>query len=160
MVDENKGEQPDAPHEPANNHRVTELEDQLRRALADLDNFRKRFQRELIRERDAERARAAASWLPIVDDLERALEHADADTSPIVEGVRAVYEHALALLERLGFPRFDDVGRPFDPARHEAVGAIEADAPKGTVVTAVRPGYGSENEILRPAGVVVAKGSS
>jgi molecular chaperone GrpE len=167
-VDEDGDEQPvsqpsDDPaliHDPAADHRVGELEDQLRRALADLDNFRKRFQRELVRERDAERAGAAANWLPIVDDLERALERADTNTAATVDGVRAVHEHALALLERLGFPRFDDVGQPFDPTRHEAVGAVEADAPEGTVVTAVRPGYGSKDEILRPAGVVVAKGSS
>ena len=52
-------------------------------------------------------------------------------------------------MTRLGFPRFDDVGRPFDPARHEAVGTVEADAPAGTVVATVRPGYGTEEE--RPA---------
>jgi molecular chaperone GrpE len=136
---------------------VAQLEDQLVRALADLDNLRKRYVRELARERADERARTAAEWLPIVDNLELALQHAvDAD-GPLVEGIRAVLEQALAVLARLGFPRFDDIGRPFDPARDEAVSTIDADAPERTVVAAVRPGYGTDESILRPAGVVVSR---
>ena len=63
----------------------------------------------------------------------------------------------LAVLAHLGFPRFDATGEPFDPARHEAVGVIDSDASPGTVVAAVRPGYGSGDSVLRPAGVVVAR---
>src|SRR5258707_1059451 len=93
---------------------LAEMEDQLRRALADLDNLRKRFDREIARERAAERARVAALWLPITDDLERALEYADdEDDSAIVAGVRAVRDQALAVLARLGFPRFEDIGERF-----------------------------------------------
>src|SRR5919107_448636 len=77
---------------------VAELEDRWRRALADLDNLRKRYARELDRERAAERARLAAQWLPVVDDLDRALAHADEDPSAVLEGVRAVRDHALAVL--------------------------------------------------------------
>lgn len=139
---------------------VADLEDRLRRALADLDNLRKRYDRELARERAAERARLAAPWLPIVDDLDRALEHADGDPAALVDGIRAVRDQAVTTLARLGFPRFTDVGQPFDPARHEAMGVVRADAPAGTVVAAVRPGYGSDESLLRPAGVVVAGGST
>ena len=85
----------------------------LRRALADLDNLRKRYERELARGRSAERAAIVAEWLPIVDDLERALDHADVDGAALLEGVRAVHDQAVALLGRLGFPRFDDVGEAF-----------------------------------------------
>jgi molecular chaperone GrpE len=136
-----------------------ETDDRLRRALADLDNLRKRYAREIARERAAERARVAAQWLSVVDDLERALQHAGGDAEAVIGGVRAVRDEALRVLERLGFPRFDDVGHPFDPTRHEAVGTIAADADPGTVVAAVRPGYGTPDAILRPAGVVVAAGS-
>jgi molecular chaperone GrpE len=136
----------------------TEVEDRLRRALADRDNLRKRFEREVVRERDAERVRVATAWLPVVDDLERALAHAD-DDGALVEGVRAVWEEALAVLARLGFPRFDDIGRPFDPQRHEAIATVESDEPPGTIVATVRPGYGAPDVILRPASVVVARGS-
>jgi molecular chaperone GrpE len=137
--------------------RAAELEDHLRGALADLDNLRKRFDREVTRERHAERGRAAAMWLPVVDDLERALQHAGADAASIVAGVEAVVDHAQAVLGRLGFPRFDDLGSLFDPHRDEAISAVDADAPPGTVVATVRPGYGTDAEILRPASVVVAK---
>jgi molecular chaperone GrpE len=139
---------------------LAEMEDRLRRALADLDNLRKRFDREITRERADERARVTALWLPIVDDLERALEHADSDDSPIVAGVAAVRDHALAVLERLGYPRFEDIGEQFDPARHEAVGTLDGEAPPGTVVALARPGYGTGDAVLRPASVVVARGSS
>jgi molecular chaperone GrpE len=140
--------------------RVEALEDQLRRTLADLDNLRKRFNREIARERADERARVAALWVPIVDDLERALQHADGDDTPIVAGVRAVRDHALTVLAGLGYPRYEDVGEPFDPSRHEALGTIESAAPPGTIVAVARPGYGTTETVLRPAGVLVARGSS
>ena len=57
----------------------------------------------------------------------------------------------------LGFPRFENPGEPFDPSRHEAVGTTDADAPAGTVVAVVRPGYGTPEHVLRPAAVVVAR---
>ena len=131
----------------------------LLRAMADLDNLRKRFHREVVRERDAERSRVAAEWVPVVDDLDRALDQATADSAPagFTEGLQAVRDHAVAVLARLGFPRFENPGERFDPSRHEAVGAIEADAPAGTVVSVVRPGYGTPERVLRPAAVVVAR---
>src|SRR5918996_5393747 len=136
---------------------VAELEDRWRRALADLDNLRKRYARELDRERAAERARVAAQWLPVVDDLDRALAHADEDPSAVLEGVRAVRDHALAVLARLGYPRYEEVGVPFDPARHEAVKVVhDAEAAPGTVVEVLRPGYGQGERWLRPAAVGVA----
>jgi molecular chaperone GrpE len=99
----------------------------------------------------------AAQWLPVVDDLDRALAHAAEDPSAVLEGVRAVRDHATAVLARLGYPRYEEVGVPFDPARHEAVQAVaDADAPPGTVVAVLRPGYGREDHWLRPAAVAVA----
>jgi molecular chaperone GrpE len=132
---------------------------QLLRALADLDNLRKRFARELDRERQAERRRIAGEWLPVVDDLERALEHAAPESSEMHAGIAAIYEQALAVLARLGFERFEDVGAPFDPRRHEAVGAIPSEAPRETVVTATRSGFGNDEEVLRPAAVIVSTGN-
>ena len=64
------------------------LADQLRRALADLDNLRKRFQRDLSRERTAERASLAAAWLPVVDNLELALRHADDEANALIDGAQ------------------------------------------------------------------------
>jgi molecular chaperone GrpE len=137
--------------------RVEELEDRWRRALADLDNQRKRMVREIERERAAERARVAADWLPIIDHLELALAHARSRPAAILDGVQSVRDQALAVLSRLGFERRDEVGEPFDPARHEAVSTVpDADVAPGTVVQVVRPGYGDGERQLRPAGVVVA----
>jgi molecular chaperone GrpE len=137
--------------------RVNDLEDKWRRALADADNVRKRCARDIERARTEERGRTAAVWLPVVDHLEMALAHADADPGAIVEGVRSVRDQAVALLAALGFPRDEEVGTPFDPTRHEAVTAVpDADADPGTVLHVVRPGYGRDDHQLRPASVVVA----
>lgn len=143
---------------PGNDEEIERLNDQLRRTAADLDNLRKRYQRDLERERAAERARAAIAWLPVVDNLELALQHADSSADAVVEGIRAVHEQAVGALGRLGYPRFDPVGEPFDPAVDEAVSALaDPTAVPGTVIAVVRPGYGTADELLRPASVVVAK---
>lgn len=134
-----------------------QVDEQLLRAMADLDNLRKRFDREIARERAAERFRVAGEWLPVVDDLDRAIEHAaEHEQTILVDGLRAIRDHALDILARLGFPRFEDVGEQFAPARHEAVSAVPSEAEPGTIVAVVRPGYGAPEVILRPASVVVA----
>jgi molecular chaperone GrpE len=136
---------------------VAALEDRLRRALADLDNLRKRHARELDRERAAADNRVAAAWLPVLDNLDLALGHAGADPSAIIEGVRAVREQALAVLASLGFSRYDEVGVPFDPAQHEVVNVVDdSEAEPGTVVRVLRPGYGTAERQLRPGAVTVA----
>jgi molecular chaperone GrpE len=138
---------------------VKQLEDNWRRALADLDNLRKRMAREIQAARAEERARVVAQWLPVVDHLELALEHARAVPGALIEGVRVVRDQAVGVIERLGFKRVDEVGVPFDPARHEAVGTVrDPDVVPGTVVKVVRPGYGDGESQLRPAGVIVATG--
>lgn len=135
---------------------TAELEDRWRRAVADLDNLRKRFARELSRERLAERNSMLRAWLPVVDNLERALAHAGEDANPVVGGVRAVRDQAVDLLAQLGYPRQDETGVPFDPHRHEVVEVVDDPGyPDGTVVRVVRPGYGEGETQLRPAAVAV-----
>ena len=141
---------------------AAELEDRWRRALADLDNLRKRYARELARERTAERDLVTAAFLPVLDTVDRALEHAEADPRSIVEGVRTLREQAMAVLSGLGYQREDAVAVPFDPARHEVVGVVETDgseAAPGSVVAVLRPGYGTAERQLRPAAVTVAQRS-
>jgi molecular chaperone GrpE len=137
---------------------VAELDDRWRRTAAELDNFRKRCAQELARARDQERAWTAAKWLPVLDNLERALEHASSsDHDQLVEGLRAVQQQALGVLTDLGYPRREDTGKAFDPAVHEAVGTVaDEELVPGTVATVVRPGYGADGAVLRPASVVVA----
>jgi len=137
-----------------------ELEDRWRRALADLDNLRKRYARELAREREAERERVTTAFLPVLDNLDLALQHADADPRSIVDGVRALREQALAIVAGLGFRREDQAGIPFDPTRHEVVGVvdpIDSQVAPGAVAQVLRPGYGTPEHQLRPAAVTVAQ---
>jgi molecular chaperone GrpE len=139
---------------------AAELEDRWRRAVADLDNLRKRYARELGRERAAERELVTAAFLPVLDNIDRALEHADADPRSIVEGVRALREQALAVVSGLGYGREDEVSVPFDPSRHEVVGVVDADSSgtaPGSVAAVLRPGYGAPGRQLRPAAVTVAQ---
>ncbi len=135
-------------------------EDRWRRAAADLDNLRKRYAREVARERENERELVTSAFLPVLDTIDRALEHAAADPGSIVEGIRSLREQALAVLSGLGFGREDEPGVPFDPARHEVVGVVDADGagtPPGSVAAVVRPGYGAPGRQLRPAAVTVAQ---
>jgi len=136
---------------------VAEMEDRWRRTAAELDNYRKRTARESAGQREDERIRVLARWLPIVDNLDLALAHADAEPDAVIDGIRAVRDQALAVLAEFGYPRYDDQGEPFDPNRHEAVGTVaSSDHPPGTVVHVVRPRYGDGGHVLRPAAVIVA----
>jgi molecular chaperone GrpE len=135
---------------------LARLEDRWRRAVADLDNLRKRYARELDRERVAARSAVAGAWLPIVDNLERAIAHAGDDSGALIDGVRSTLDQALQVLERLGYPRDAEVGVPFDPQRHEVISVVEnGDSAPGSVVEVVRAGYGEGSQQLRPAAVVV-----
>jgi molecular chaperone GrpE len=137
---------------------LDELRDRWRRALADLDNLRKRHAKELERARGEERARTAGAWLPVLDNLERALAHADADPSAVLKGVEAVRDQAVEVLRGLGYPRYEETGVPFDPTRHEVVGVVDdPGAEPNTVAQVVSPGYGADGRQLRPAFVVVSK---
>src|SRR5258708_31678466 len=138
--------------------RIAELQDLRLRALADLDNLRKQCASHVSQVRAETQAQVAAQWLPVVDNLERALAHAQHDPGSVIEGIVAVRDQAMNVLAQLGFPRRDDLGAPFDPARHEAVASRpDAAAREGSVVQVVRPAYGKQDRQLRPAQVVVAK---
>jgi molecular chaperone GrpE len=137
--------------------RNAELEDRYKRALADLDNYRKRAEREIDR-RVAERAEGfMRGWLDAVDNVERALRSVAPD-DPIVEGLTAVLEQMEGNLARHGVHRIGADGQPFDPERHEAVGVRETgDVPGNTVVDVARSGYTMGDRVLRPAQVIVSR---
>src|SRR5690349_13416031 len=133
---------------------LARVEDRWRRAVADLDNLRKRYARELDRERNSERSRVAGVWVPIVDDLERALAHDGGQSNAVIEGVRTIVDQAVKILDQLGYPRDEETGVAFDPQRHEVVGMISVpNTEPGTVVEVLRPGYGQGPNQLRPAAV-------
>jgi molecular chaperone GrpE len=139
---------------------VAELEDRWRRAVAELDNLRKRFERQLAEQARAERARTAAAFLPVLDNLELALRHAGADPGAIVAGVQAVHSQALDALAALGYRRIDPLGERFDPARHDAARVVPAadGVQPGTIVEVQRSGYvDGAGTVMRPAMVTVAQ---
>ncbi|HYS15544.1 MAG TPA: nucleotide exchange factor GrpE [Candidatus Binatia bacterium] len=138
---------------------VEERQDRLLRALAEAENIRRRTQRE----RDDYIRYANESLLrdliPVVDNLERALEAARAtgEASGVVGGVELIQRELLKVLERAGVTRYSALGQPFDPARHEAIArVVSADAKPGTVVGETLPGYLLHNRVLRAALVSVA----
>jgi molecular chaperone GrpE len=136
--------------------RLAAADDRWRRAVADLDNYRKRTVRELDAAREMERRRVAAVFLPVIDGLEQALAFVPADDQALRAGIEAVRGQAIDGLRNLGYPRIDAVGVPFDPELHEVVSVVtDHRLPPQTVVEVVRPGYGTVGRMLRPAGVVV-----
>ena len=142
-----------------------ERERELRiRALADLDNYRKRVERERGAAERSGKRDIILALLDVMDDFDRALEHVDQSPDAVVEGLRAIYKRLADTLKAQGITPIESVGRQFNPMIHEAVGAIEAGADKagialepGAVVDETRRGYLWDGEVLRPARVHVAK---
>lgn len=135
--------------------------DRYLRAAADLENTRKRQKREVDDAKLEAKNKALKEVLPVVDNLERAIEHAGAgaggESSPIIEGVQLVLRQLMTAFERLDITPVEAQGQPFDPNLHEAISQQESDQPPGSVVTVLQRGYKSGERLLRPALVVVAK---
>jgi molecular chaperone GrpE len=133
--------------------RCEQLEDRYKRALADLDNYRKRVARDIERRLDDGAEAFLRDFLEVVDSLERA---ARSDGAP--EGLRAVLDQVESVLGRHGVTRLGTAGERFDPERHEAVAVRDTGAaPDQTVVEVARSGFARGDRILRPAEVVVAR---
>jgi molecular chaperone GrpE len=136
--------------------RLASAEDRYRRALADLDNLRKRTAREIERRVEESRESLLREWLEAVDSVERALSMTP--EGPVQEGLRSVLGQMEAILTRHGVHRIGRPGEPFDPTNHDAVAVREsAEAPDRTVVDVVRSGFAVGDRVLRPAQVVVSR---
>ncbi|HSK23245.1 MAG TPA: nucleotide exchange factor GrpE [Egicoccus sp.] len=135
-----------------------EFLDDLRRARAEFENFRKRTTRESAGQRDLGRADVATALLEVLDDLDRTLEAAgqSADET-LAKGVDLVADKLVRTLRGLGLERLDEVGVPFDPNLHEAVSQQPAEeaVEHPRVAQVFRPGYRMGDRVLRPAMVVV-----
>ncbi len=132
------------------------MEARWKRAAADLANYRKRAEREMAQQRQREREAVLRDWLPVVDNLERALMNQDTATpESLLQGVQAVYRQANHVLGQYGVRRMQTVDTPFDPEQHEAI-ACAPGHPEGIVLDEVNPGYLMEETTLRPAQVIVA----
>jgi molecular chaperone GrpE len=130
------------------------------RTLADLDNYRKRAQREKEELSRFANENVLRELLPVLDNLERAIEHARGDQGGggILQGVEMTLGQFTKVLEKAGVKPVAALGEPFDTARHEAIGHEEttAQAPQ-TVVRELQKGYLLNDRLLRPAMVLLAK---
>jgi molecular chaperone GrpE len=133
---------------------LARADERYKRALADLDNYRKRSAREADRRIADARDALLRDWLEALDSVERALR-----LQPEDQGQRAVLEQMEAILARQGVRRLGAAGERFDPELHEAVGVRPADGvPDRTIVEVARSGFAlGEDRVLRPAQVVVSR---
>jgi len=137
--------------------------DQLLRTAADFDNFRKRARRELTDAERKGRDDLLKDLLPVFDNLERAVQHAQTadsgdDWKGLSDGIDLVIRQFRDTLGRLGVERVGSIGLPFDPGVHEAIQHLETtDVAPGVVAFEVQAGYRQGERLIRPALVVVAK---
>lgn len=131
------------------------------RAAAELDNYRKRAQREREDLAKFANEKILREMLPVIDNLERAVEHARQDGDKggsLLEGVEMTLVQFGKVLEKFSVVPVNSVGEPFDPARHEAMGQIEsAEHPPNTVAQELQKGYLLHERLLRPSLVMVTR---
>lgn len=133
--------------------------DRYLRAVAELDNLKKRTQREREEYIRFANESLLRELLPVLDNFDRALEaaRAAAETESVVAGVELIQRELLKALEKFGVTPYSALGQPFDPERHEAVQrVVRPGAPDMTVVEETQRGYLLNGRVLRPAMVVVA----
>lgn len=148
---------------------AAEMKDRLLRALAEMENLRKRTEREVADARQYGIASFARDILGVADNFRRALDAvgpelragADAATASFVSGVELTEKELLKALEKNGIRRIEPLGEKFDPNLHQAMYEVpDPSVPSGSVVQVIQPGYVIGERILRPAMVVVAKGGA
>jgi molecular chaperone GrpE len=134
--------------------------DRLLRTAADFENYKKRAAREKEDWTKFANEDLIRAILPFIDNLERAVNHAQkiADTGVLVEGVQLTLQQLLQALNKFGLSSFKSVGKPFDPAMHEAMLVVETDKHEpNQVVEEFQKGYLLNDRLLRPATVSVSK---
>jgi molecular chaperone GrpE len=162
------GQEVTEPEADSADKRIAELEakavdahEMYLRAVAEMKNIKRRHAEEAETIRDTATKALVMSLLPVVDDMERALETAvnSGDDSTLVTGVQLVLSKLVAALEAVGVKRIPSVGTEFDPAYHEAVMPTEAseEFPNGIISAELRSGYTQHGHVLRPSMVAVAR---
>src|SRR5215471_14842225 len=134
--------------------------EQYLRAVAELDNVRKRAQRDIEAANRYGLEKFAAELLPVRDSLELAVQNSEkaTDIRSFKQGQEATLQLLVKALEKIGIVTINPVGEPFDPARHEAMMAQPSNtAEPNSVLQVVQPGYELNGRLLRPARVIVSK---
>jgi len=146
---------------------AADYRDRLLRSLAEMENLRKRTERQVADARDYGIAAFARDILAVADNMERALgaldaelrEKADAATKALLDGVELTERELLKVLEKHGVKKFEPLDEKFDPNTHQAMYEVsDPSRPAGTVAQVIQPGYMIGERVLRPALVAVAKG--
>ena len=138
--------------------------DRMLRLQADWENYRRRTAAERLAEKERAAEKLVTNLLPVIDDLERAIEHAGAtdeneQLKQFVDGVSAVHAKMLAVLAKEGVEPIDPAGEPFEPLSHQAVGRVEdKDAYDETVAQVYQKGYRMGERVIRTAMVTVTYG--
>ena len=141
---------------------IKENHDRLLRLAADFENYKKRTAKEKEDWTKFANEDLIRAILPFIDNLERAVNHAQkvSDTGVLIEGVRLTLQQLLQALNKFGLSTFESVGKPFDPAVHEAMLVVETDQHEpNQVVEEFQKGYLLKDRLLRPATVSVSKAS-
>ncbi|HUA24346.1 MAG TPA: nucleotide exchange factor GrpE [Steroidobacteraceae bacterium] len=134
--------------------------EQYLRAVAELDNVRKRAQRDIESANRYGLEKFAVELLPVRDSLELAVQSADQgefDVRSLKQGQQATLQLLAKALDRIGLTPINPVGEAFDPTRHEAMLAQPSTAEPGTVLQVVQTGYELNGRVVRPARVIVAR---
>jgi molecular chaperone GrpE len=140
--------------------RLKDTHDRMLRALADLDNYKKRAAKEKEETIRFGNERLLKEVLPVIDNLDRALLHASTskDFETLLKGVELTRKSFEDVLMKKGVKAFSALGKPFDPTVHEALQQVEtADAPPNMVVQEVMRGFFLNDRLMRPAAVVVSR---
>ena len=132
--------------------------DRYVRAVAELDNFRKRTVKMRAESREETIRDLLLQVAPLLDNMRRALSQSDSDVAAIVQGVELIFSQFQEILKGYGLEEIEAVGTPFDPNIHEAMLEVEsANHPPGTVIEEMDKGYVLRDRVVRPARVVVSK---
>lgn len=135
---------------------ITSLKDKWLRAVADLENYKKRTRREIEDATFRARQDLLSSFFPTADNLDRALELAR-DNENLFKGIEMVSREFRGALTKFGIESVPGVGHPFDPAIHEALQQIDSpDHAPGVVIREFEKGYRQGDRLLRPARVIIA----
>ena len=138
--------------------RLKDEHERLLRTAAEFDNFKKRAAKEKDDVRKYGVESLLKDFLPVSDNLDRALDHAEQhDPKQVIEGVRLVQKMLESAFSKHGVIGFSALGQMFDPAQHEALMQADSDEPPGTVVQEMARGYKLAERLVRPAAVVVAR---
>lgn len=141
---------------------ITALKDQLLRRTADMENMRKRQSRERVQLFEDAQVQALREFLPINDDLDRALKAIEGQSVPdaVLDGIRLVSEKFTNVLKSYGMSAISESGVPFDVNLHEALlrqPSPDAETPSNTVLMILEPGYKLRDRVIRHAKVIVSE---